>query len=351
MIAIMLGAAVLSAGVPQEQPPTVDAPVVKLVNVLEDEPADRGLIPIGQLVARRVGIENIAGVGLKLRVVGTSCPCAIAKLGAEFLAPGDSTKLELATTAESVGSKQWYTADVEVTEQSAEQGIPRRERFRVSIGYLPDVQAVVFPHMVTMYSVSGRKEEFELVVRRLDGRAVSVADVNLPGEWLRVSRVQPSVEDARQQIITLAPATAVPGIYRGIISVKVDGEEAAANRLDASLRVEPEWVTLPAGIVWRETDRGWPAEARVRIRSRKGTARAAGPFSARITDPCPLLKSVSIEQDAAADAGYVLVARLSVIESQSITHGSSMIDVVDSQGAVVLQVPIVWFGRGSFPKP
>lgn len=353
---VAVAALVGGAAARQAQPPAGAASKAAppLVRLNEDEEADRGLVRIGEPVVRRVTLENVCGAEVGLRVVGTSCPCTVARLGQATLRPKESTWLELETTAAEVGSQQRYTALVEATVTDSVGLVTQRQPVSVAIAYTPDILAVVEPRFVALTAVPGEPATIDLLVRRLDGKRADVERVLPPGEWVRLKSVSRSKEDPNWAVLTLESATDALGIHHGLMDVQVLGEPKARNQVQVSLRVLPRLIADPPGIVWRENSGSWGARTRTVQLSVNRLAHASPPpASARLSAGSTAVGVSAVTQTKQGADRWTVTVSLdpAVFTGAEVSHGSRQVDVLDAQGGVLCVLPVLWFSESSLRKP
>lgn len=328
--------------------PAARAAQPPLVQLIEDEAADRGRVALGNIVRRRVTFKNLTQDTLSARVIAISCPCTKAVLGAAELPPGSSTSLVLTTTAVSVATTQWYTADVEFSAQQPGQALPVRQRVQVPIGFIPDVQATMMPTLATMHSTEGKAGTFELHIRRLDSQGLTVSKVEPPGDWVSVRSVKPLRRDPRQQVITLEAAAVPPGFYRGFLKVFIEGGDEAGLSSDLSLRVDPRLIADPAGFVMVTGEKREPAPCRVLLTSRPGMPLPEMPLDARV-EPTARGWTTTISDGPLPGQWWLTLTQAT--HPAVIPSGDADVVVIDAKGNAIQRIPLIVISDQSLVPP
>jgi hypothetical protein len=325
------------------------------VEITSADPADCGSLPIGSVARREVVLKNTGPHRILLNVVAKSCPCLTVFIDPKELGPGQTASVEIMTDVAAVGAAVRYTVDVEAQTVLSAGRAGRSQLLHFEIIYEPDVQAVVTPTTLHLVATPSRPARRTLVIRRLDGEAVTGVRTTLPGDWISVAEVAPWADNPAQKVVTLQSATTTPGFYRaarreGLLRVFVAGQETHVARVNVSLRVEPDVIALPAGLTWNAADPR-PFRESVLLTDRATPARPA--LTASLERPSPLVDSLALV--ARAGGRWQLNVTPAPL-ARTLDAPPQVLQVVirDASGAQLTTVPLVWFGPkawSSLPQP
>lgn len=320
-----------------------------LVVLHEEEPEDRGAVPVGAPVTRRVMLDNTSAGPVRLRVVGTSCPCTTASLASSQLQAGERTSLTLALTASEVNGRQTYTAEVEAAPLSPAGA--KKQHIRVAISYMPDIEVQVLPRSVTIYASTRRPGTFDLYVRRFDSKEVEIDEVVLPGDWLRVKAILPNPGAPAQRIVRLESADTNDTDRLGMIEVRVRGEGDSHHRLpvrvrtDAILRAEP-----PALIFTEKHEKFVPARRTLSLHAHPEGAGSDRPATARLSEGATFASLGAVAERA--PGLWEVEVKAIPTPAGAPPHGREVIELLDDSGRVLHRVPVLWFTeRALRPAP
>ncbi len=317
------------------QLPTHDGPIVKLDEGYEA--VDRGRASVGTLVRRRVPITSLASGRVELRVVGTSCPCTQAQVESATLGAGESTVLELATTAADVPNPQYYTATLEVIERDDANRVLRTERRTTGIGYAPDTGLIVGPRTAVISLAAGETREFDVVLRRPDRLNLQVDAVECPGPWIRLKSTNTEPNQPWQATLRLEVSGERADHLVGEVRFLAAGAApSAGGRLKVIARVQTPISVSPAGAVLVE--RPGDAEHRVVLALKPGREWQPEFMKVELDDGAPVAISLPKSVQLASDAQITVSARWSDMPKDS---GSCEARCV-AGGKVVATFPVVW---------
>ncbi|MBL9032896.1 MAG: hypothetical protein JNM80_14465 [Phycisphaerae bacterium] len=324
----------------------VYAQVAPLVRVVETQPSDRGVFKPGQPVVRRVLIENVSAHHVSVRVVGTSCPCTVARLDGNVIPPAESVGLTLRTTAAHVAIPQAYTAVIEARASGEAEPGSTAQTVRVSIEYAPDIEAVAWPVIVRVASPLGQIPEAAFFIRRPDGMRPRLSSVTPRQPWCAVGAVEPVAGCDSAVRVVLKLADRPVGLHRGSVEFQVEGDAGQPQRVSIAWTVQPWLMPSPAGFVAVRRADGWQLEhTELLLRPCSPDLAFAGPLRARVADA---RAPIDIETPVALDTGgWVLraTARPRIADAPS---GETRVLVLGADGAILTEIPVLWL---SLPTP
>jgi len=314
---------------------TRDGPIVKLDEGYEA--VDRGRASVGTLVRRRVPITSFASGRVELRVVGTSCPCTRAQVEDTTLGAGESTVLELATTAADVPNPQYYTATLEVIERDDADRVLRTERRTTGIGYAPDTGLIVGPRTAVVSLAAAETREFDVVLRRPDRLNLQVDAVECPGPWIRLKATSIEPNQLWQATLRLEVSSERADHLVGEVRFLAAGAApSAVGRLKVIARVQAPISVSPAGAVLVE--RAGESESRVVLALKPAGGWQPESIKVEVDDGAPRAISLPKSVHLASDAQIVVSARWADMPKDS---GSCEVRCVTGD-KVVATFPVVW---------
>ncbi len=320
---------------------------IPLIRVASDEPEDRGRVALGGLVRRRVSVTNISGETVELRVGRVLCGCVDTILEPRSLSPSASAALTMGTPAVEAAQEQFHHVEVVATTRDS-LGLARAQQsVLVQFSYTPDVEVVMEPTQVMLRGRVGTPGSFDVFVRRVDGKPVTIDRVDLPGPWVRVRGVIASTDQPELAIVRLESATDAIGTYSGAAKIHVAGVIEPRNGLDVTLRVDPALRANPPGLVLRQQKGRWPSQlvTTVSFSPLGGWSLGAGSrLEARLGEDD---QAISIGQPVLDDAhpgNWILKVTFHAnnLAESTRMHGRSSIEIRDVAGLCLCRLPIVW---------
>lgn len=317
-----------------------------LVHIAEADPSDRGRISIGETVTRRVTLENASQSVVRLRVTGSSCPCTTASLDVDTIGPHDSAVVTLRTRSVASAAPQVYNATIAAATTGSEK---LTQEMVLNIRYTPDIPCIISPRLAFMCGSPDAPGVSRVRVRRLDGERTEVAQVELPGDWVRLDGIERDADDANIAVVVLRSAAVAAGVHQGWLGVRLEGEEARSGQVWLTSRVEWGLASTPAGLVWHRTQEGGWSELERRVRVFLKSPAAGEP---------PELTAASAEPGVEADVhpvgeggdGWLLTVRLHPERLPvGSRHGTAQVELRDKSGTVWGVLPVTWFALGAWP--
>lgn len=343
-VALALAAALWCGAVAQEARP---AATPGLVALIKSDAESRGRVAPGTMVRRTGVLRNAASERVEIRVARTTCSCVQHSLSSASLNPGEEATVSLWLTSIEATEPQRHAVFVEAMTRDA-AGVPtRRETLPLWIEYEPDVEAIFTPsEWIGRVLVRGEDGAVRVWIRRGDGKEPELDGVDVP-EWLRVKSFEVVREPSVVGVLSLVPATNVPGVYRGPVRIRLRGQAGPGHQVFVNLRLEPEWRPIPAGVAWTIpkddpsartwTIRLWATSPKVEP-PEVGEVRPAEARAGIVVGPvrASAAKGARSEFDVTIDP-----AALKLAEDG---HATTAIEVRGKDGAVLLSVPVVCFG-------
>lgn len=324
----------------------VYAQAAPLVRVVETQPSDRGVFKAGEPVVRRVLIENVSAHHVSLRVVGTSCPCTVARLDGNVIPPGESVGLSLRTTAAQVAIPQAYAAVIEARAAGEAEAGSTAQTVRVSIEYAPDIEAVAWPAIVRVASPLGQTPEAAFFIRRPDGIRPRLSSITPRQPWSAVGAVEPVAGCDSEARVVLKLADRPVGLHRGSVEFQVEGDAGPPHRVSIAWTVQPWLVPSPAGFVAVQHGGAWRlVNAELRLTLCSPDHAIAGPLRARVADA---RAPIDIATPQALDTGGWVLRASAQPRFADAPSGETRVSVLGADGAILTEIPVIWL---SLPTP
>lgn len=148
---------------------------LKTLKVVSADREDKGVVPVGVTVHRRVTFVNTASYPVVPRVVSKTCGCASVKFEPETVKPNESATLLAEVAPAAILGPQTHGVTFEVY-RPAEEGRPEEslERGVIAIRYTADLTVQAIPEQLTLEVPVGETRSATFVVANSGGAAIDL---------------------------------------------------------------------------------------------------------------------------------------------------------------------------------
>lgn len=192
--------------------------------------------------------------------IDSSCSCTSAALDARRLKPGESTKLRLSITPTKI-HKQKQAADVLVRQVAASE-----KPLHIRVDWVSTLPASFRPSVVRFFGMPKERIAVPLQMEpNGDARvAVRKIEVECPAPF-QVSFASKSGSEPAANVTFTSTLPEVPGKYRGLARIFVDGSEQATFLIPLECVVAPPIRVLPPNLVIEPKVKGSAGPIRFRV--------------------------------------------------------------------------------------
>lgn len=336
---VVVAAAALVAGWPPGQPAS-DAPPT-LVKVVSRDEDDKGSVPLGAAVGRRIVVRNVWDRPVRLTVASKSCECMDPMADPPTIEPGQTSVLTFQVAAVGTADQQEYTT---VFKASADAGDGKTltQRIVARVRYTTEFEFVVKPRRVDATAVQGCPFEAPIYLQFVARDRFSPAEPALPWPGLMLEPdPQPTLEGENAVWILRLRGTAMEGgLLRGILSFQVRGARDSRVEIPAAVHVQDRWQAVPPGVVWRAGTGDSPSVT-VRLRDRCPTSTVGRPSHACLEPRMPGVRWLLLHDDGAA------TVRIEVDPAAVRPPGVGTLLLRDDADRIVGRVPIVLYAQAA----
>lgn len=329
-LAILLILAAAGAGRP------IQPVEVRLIRVVEVDAEDRGLIPPGSPVERKVHLVNQSKSVLQVRLIQKTCGCVSFSLEHDRIGVGEFTEVKVGTTAVQDIGPQRHGAELEVSRLAADGTTSDPERITVFYQYTPDLAYTVVPDRILIDVVQGTEFRSTAFVHRFaaDHLKVLAATCSIGGVHLGKAQASDNHPDVLK--VPISGSTPALGLRVGRVDITLDDKQNPKVIIPIAIRTVAAISVEPAAIVCNRSELREVYAFTIRPRPGHEAAIQGISASASGTD-------CGVEIDPVAkDGSRVLRVRLDRAEVQA--TGSLKLEL-RSAASVEISVPIrvVWF--------
>jgi hypothetical protein len=316
-----------------------------LVNVVSRDTADKGSVPLGSTVGRRIEVRNVTDRPVLLSVASKSCECMEPAADPPTIEPGQTSVLTFAVPAVASAERQVYTTVFKAIARG-DAGETFTQEIVVRVRYTTDFEFVVKPNRLDLTAVQRCQLDAPLYLQSLAPDGLVPASPASP--WTDVALVaeeEPALEDDGEVSVWALHLRGSPleaGFRRGEAVFEVRGARAPNVTIPVSIRVLERWQAVPPGVVWRAGSDD-PVAVSISLRDRCAASAVGRPAGLRAS---PGVEGVTgrlvLEDDR-------MVVTVTVDPGSARAPAVGCLEVLDAADRVVGRIPIVLYAPTDAP--
>lgn len=324
----------------QPDPPPILDRSASLVEVVSKDAEDKGAVPAGTSVSRRITLRNVSTSPVRIEVHRRSCACLAPAVEPDRIEPGQSASLTFGVVAPAAPGQHVYSVTFKAIEEI--EGDARRvQEVHASLRHTSSFVCGVRPKRLAITAIQGERFEAPLFVQSLADTEVRPDSCRCSFEFLTVSTDDAAMTRDGTSVVWRAVAQGVavePGLFDGVIRLAAEGEKAPIADVPTTIRVLPQWRAGPPGVAvnWNVVPPA-PVEHVLPVRNRLGHGRIE---TLSIADPG---QGVAARLEQADNDRTVIVVTLSPAELRPPLTTS--VRLLDAHGRIVGVVPVAVYRR------
>lgn len=313
---------------PNPTPPKIVQGDLTLLKVASADAEDKGVVPAGSFVGRRIVFTNVSGRRLDVRVSATSCSCVSAKFSQSSVGPAESTTLTCEAPAAPVLGAQQQNVSFEVWDPATNQ---RQERGIILLRYTPDVMVQATPEIVNLTAVVGETASAEVIVAHSPDLAFDAKTLKPVNPWLKIQlgdTLPPTWRpDLKAERLRLSAVGDSIGVLTTFVSPNAQRSKEVQPQILVRLTVLPSIVADPPAIMLSAREK---RDLRVRL--------------------LPLSEKTDMARShAKATATWLVPQLITDHDSTSLTirilpdapvHAGADVEIKSDQGTVLVRIPV-----------
>jgi hypothetical protein len=307
-----------------------------LVEVVSRDEEDKGIVPLGEHVGRRVVIRNISEWPVRMTVASKSCPCMNPRADPERVPAGQTTTLWFEIAALGTQEQQHYTTTFKAVAEAG--GRRLTQEVIAGLRYSTAFEYVVKPGRLNLATHQDEPIDARVFLQFVERDQYRPEKCESPWPCLSAQPEDSPIvegENASWPVHVRGTFDTI-GVQSGMLKFAVGGAKASGVEVPITVRVLPRWTAAPPGVV-------------LDLRSAQGVVRTRLVLRELGPDPhggCPRLRLTCNSPGVTGqvvDAQGEAAAQIDVDTSRASGPSVTTFELLDQRGRIVGEVPVVLY--------